>query len=1547
MTRRRHVAVSPPSGVRSTTVDRHGGAAATYGFLFQILRTAEWALKIDLHAPERNSTNVTMVAEPRDGGDVQIQFPHERLVQQFKVREGRTWSLTDIVEEVLPDLYRAVRDEVEDVRYDFVTSGRMGDWVAARDFFRSLGSRDLTGAPLDAKTKRFRMQGQRYSERSLFKAIVAIVRKNRTAEGDDEPTARRKLWHLLSRFDFIPTDNSADAKRRTRELLSAYVIDDDTLDDKIGRLLDTVHGYTTEGDRTFTPAELLRDAGIHGVAFTKLPLAREAVRELTLGDMRRLTGYDHSLSVRPDCQWSDSARIRVFSGESGQGKSWRLGDLAFNLMEHGREGLVVFVRSTRDFGAALTAAAQRIVRDVLGYNTDASFEHLATKVRQTLPELRDPWLTVCIDDVRSSSEIIELCDTPLEKWGIRVAITALPRYSKHAVLARRRAVVGPVEDFSEEELRDFLTRHGRAWAPIPPDVRKTMRRPLLAEIFVHEALHWTPATEYELYDACWRRLSTEREQPDHPDDLAAMLALAGDFIAGNPYPWSPAKLLELRIGGEQQVRLETIGWLRVDDRGAARVWHDRLLNWALAEKVAEEMSAVRTDPDAMAGLLTPYFHDGTSPVPKTERPSLFYVPMDVIWICASKDLVEPKQLGSVISVLESRNISELYHLLGTVGPAIVPALASRLRDADNADGAHATEMNVRTAVAEALKRAGQAAERHVLNLLQDSSHRVRDIGVHAARDHPSGSYVTTLWSMHLELDGGAAPNNGEGGKTYTSESLWKRARLMSALTEAAGLAQDWLTKQIQALETEDRQAVTLAWILSSLGDSNGAALWTELKEKLFACTPHEKPGGLIACIRNFRDAEEVIRLEAWLTSKFDFAAPSSLGALAIVAPDRALEAARTGDGSTLSNYASRWLPWLMLVRPNETLALARERLARDASVPDWFRWNEDQLDASTANSIARLLSGQLETFLLEPTRDARVIFAHAAQLLRAAAHADVIDALRQYAGTDLEHRLISAAGCLPLRESTVISEPSADIRVILRRISDRGAAEAVVAALLGDRSLPDAEIDWAIAYPAEEVREALRIFTRRHAESWNREVIPHPVTRSVRAMALLGDDDAVVDAVRTFGANVIDDDVPWLMNDKEPMRQDLVNRLLETLASPDQNERIRALGSLRVSRRRDLVRVILEQAAAPEATSTVRYHALRAARDLVERGTEVADLVEALVKGECDETRHVLAELLFQSGTAASLDLAAVLARKLPFNHVSDKAIVAHFVDETERGKEMAKILESHLFPFPHSSLIGNDGAVWLRLFPVLETEELRQKALDLALVESAWIDSLTVIECVATFDADAAFDLANAGLQTRRKGRESLPPCLLKFNPNRVAQTITEHLPDEDVAVVRWSIGRVLRWSDDLSIPERIREMASHPAFAIREAGYDCAGWRLDVFGKEELRRAAIDDENPTVRLAARDALRRRARIEQTAVLRERLIASRGSSAAWTYAQAITDYGDPHLLSRNTDPLCIWSALKGHSRALSTQVEAWLNKRVKQVVRDAESEDFLRGRTE
>lgn len=1518
-----------------------GGPSAIYGFLFQVLRTAEWALRIDLSAPRRDASNVMIIAEPR-GGDIQIRLPHRVLVQQFKTRDGRAWNFADIVDEVLTDLYRGVTDEGRSARYELATNGAMGDWAAALEFFRSLAQRaDADIDSLDQSLEKFPLRRKRHTERSLFEEIVRVLRKRKPARDEPEEVTRRKLWHLLGRFDFVPTGNSAEAETAVRRLLSSYVVDDDRLDDKLARLVKTVLGYSTEGERSFTPEELLSDSEIEGVSFTKLPLVREALRQLTLSDMRRLARFEPSLSVRPPIAWPEGERILVLSGESGQGKSWVLAELAHDLLANDHRAFVVFARATGDLEKDLTRAAQRIVRDALGHNTSAPFEQLVTKIRKETPELANPWLTVCLDDVRVSSEVIALCDAPLEDWGIRVALTTLPRQAAHASLARREARVEAVRDFSDVELRTFLDRHGREWVTIPPDVRKTMRRPLLADIFVRLAKEWRPRNEYELYNAVWQRLISDGEQTEHPADMGAMLALAADFRDGGVYPWSPSALRRIGITDEEQSRLEAIGWFTREPNGAVRIWHDRLLNWAVGEKIAEEVPELRRTGSSLAAVLSPYFADDPA---DPERPRLSYVPMDFLWMVANRRLLPAAELAQVIEELESNSYNEtatLYRLLGSIGPHIVPSLAERVHHAETRDDQHGNEMLVRDTVRRALRNAGDEAEPHVRLLLNDASETLRNIGVIVAGEHPSAAHVPRLWEMLLEHDRQVA--TGTAVAQYgAAEFHWRRERLTAALAASVDFAPQWLETQIAAIAPNDPHVATLAWLLASLKGPEGRRLWLNVKETLFDKTPRDKPGGLIACIRNFRDESELPRLEEWLTSEHDFAAPSALGAVAIVAPERAIAFVRSGPYTRRSGFSSWWFPWLMLVRKVEALALARERLDEDDTVPECFDGSEEHLDAATAHALVARLSKQLGEFLAGPPPERRVGFARSARVLAAAAHLEILDVLASYRGTEFEERLVAAAERLPHSDHEGLSEEGADIRTILRRVSDAGSVRVIVSAIGREGRAPIAAIDWAIAYPIDEIRDALRAFVKRCAEGWDGKFIPHRVTRAVRSLALIGDDEGVIEAISNFGANGAADDLPWLLGDHAPMDSALVEKLIAGLASSSIDEQCRALGALRLSRRRDLVPMLLERA--HSCDDAVRWHALKAARDLTERGTEIAPLVRDLVEGEAGEDRHIVASLLYRSGTTASLDLLAQFARKLPFNHVNDHTVVEWLIDRSPRGKAMAELLEKHLLPFPHAGLYDQEAFIWVRLLPALDREDLRQKALEVAGTPIPMVNPLSVIECVATFDPVAAFEFTVAALRSDVKGREVLPPFLLKYDAVRAADTLLRLLPEERSGPVRWSIARTLRWSGDDSLSERLDELWASPSADVRAAACDLAGWIPTLVDEERLRAAALSDEDQHVRMAARDALDRRLRLRQASALRDRVMASSGT-AAWVIAEAFANYADPFLLGRRSDPLSIYAALETRPRALADMVDAWLDERRKRVVRDAESEDLVRGR--
>lgn len=93
-----------------------------------------------MQALEANGTlsSALLRIEPSGGGgDLQVHASETRIVEQWKSKPGGgTWSLRSVIDDVLPDLYRAVPDGYFDSReeYRFVTEGRPGSWDEAEKF---------------------------------------------------------------------------------------------------------------------------------------------------------------------------------------------------------------------------------------------------------------------------------------------------------------------------------------------------------------------------------------------------------------------------------------------------------------------------------------------------------------------------------------------------------------------------------------------------------------------------------------------------------------------------------------------------------------------------------------------------------------------------------------------------------------------------------------------------------------------------------------------------------------------------------------------------------------------------------------------------------------------------------------------------------------------------------------------------------------------------------------------------------------------------------------------------------------------------------------------------------------------------------------------------------------------------------------------------------------------------------------------------------------------------------------------------------------------
>ena len=110
-----------------------------HGVLYQLLWTLDRLAGTQVTFAGQDPKGILVTLEPEGGGgDVQIEDGRCRIVDQVKSRSSdRSWSLGEVIQGVLPDLYRATPRNGEPMgrtKYRFVAQGRLSD----PDIFDSL-----------------------------------------------------------------------------------------------------------------------------------------------------------------------------------------------------------------------------------------------------------------------------------------------------------------------------------------------------------------------------------------------------------------------------------------------------------------------------------------------------------------------------------------------------------------------------------------------------------------------------------------------------------------------------------------------------------------------------------------------------------------------------------------------------------------------------------------------------------------------------------------------------------------------------------------------------------------------------------------------------------------------------------------------------------------------------------------------------------------------------------------------------------------------------------------------------------------------------------------------------------------------------------------------------------------------------------------------------------------------------------------------------------------------------------------------------------------
>jgi hypothetical protein len=433
-------------------------------------------------------------------------------------------------------------------------------------------------------------------------------------------------------------------------------------------------------------------------------------------------------------------------------------------------------------------------------------------------------------------------------------------------------------DFTLTELKSYLSEVvGIDWGEVPFDVQKTLRRPLLAWLFrdVVPPAGWQPQNEYELYERSWERL---RQRGVRPLDLDAVRQLAGSMLlTGATYPWSPTHLKASGLGQDALDCLVSAGWVRETTGDSYEIWHDRLLNWTVAEAVVQHLRDHPGEADACCESVAELLRE---PRAKCGR-WLAYVPMDILWLLSDPQNPKPELFRRVASRCEAIlgwRSSEILlgELLPTLGERAVPFLLERLRAAAETGPSYVMNNVIDGLVASGAR---DLSDRGVA-LVGDTSPKVRRAGVRLLTRCPSPVALNRLWVIHTE------------GVQNPAAYLWEHEGSWSlyddtfdALKVAARQEPRWLERVVREADSGREPVHDLAYLVAQVGDP---ALWQRCKPVLMTKVDDKHQRSLATCVQVFRDAAEMEWLLPRVGTREDALGPVALRALAAIDPERAL-----------------------------------------------------------------------------------------------------------------------------------------------------------------------------------------------------------------------------------------------------------------------------------------------------------------------------------------------------------------------------------------------------------------------------------------------------------------------------------------------------------------------------------------------------------------------------------------------------------------------------------------------------------------------------------
>lgn len=926
--------------------------------------------------------NATLILEPPSGGDARFETAQTAYVEQHKTRSTQDpWNATEIISQVLPDLWAAEKDlrRKSGVRYSFVTDGR-GPTNPFRDFLNACRTVSQPDDLSDEPKRAVRAFSTQFSHRALFDRIATTLGVG--------PEERQRLLYVLQNLNIVASASRERGEATIDGFLRGLTEDPREIAGKRHELIGRLFRLGSEGGVTSTVA-LLEECGLP-VDRLKVGVAAQArFSEKLTTDLKR-TGYDRSADVRKVPPSLPETGVILLKGESGGGKSWLVARWADELRNGGLSAIVLRNLASAD---EITAALNQMIWIPARFARPADIHTIATRIRDDQPPEVTYWLTIFLDDPDAAC-LEPIARKDFASIGIRIVIASTRIDEERIRRAFGSASTISTPLFTLEESKSLLVTHGplseAGWRALPSDMMRLMRRPMTAFLYRETARRETfePRTEYELMEAYWRSL---QERPAlHSGDLHYMDGLALALLDdSNLYPW-PFTLVHQRIPEDAvRTRLTTAGVLQAGSNGWV-MEHDRVLNWAVAQALFKTEHGGAAPIDTVAERFAQL--RGHSAASGTVSWRLGYLLMDLFAI-ALKTRPHSEALALMRIVSEDtrqHDVDSSFYttLLPTLGAAALPLYETVLEERAERERPLPFEL------AEGLIAIGQSEPEAVTQLCgrllsseqEDAALTALRVGV----KFPLTEHLGLVWRRHAEI----AVDRASGARRYldleTSGKVFDRA---------VAAHPDFLSTLL-GTNLSDDELIAALWRLVNIPHHQGEPIWSRHKAMVFARLPQE--GRLLAVLADvFDDAPSLDRAAALLEeSRDDWARHAHLRVQSRRNPEAAFDLLSRDGLRKVEPASNWWLNELLDATGDEGQARLVE-LARQEEDGAWnlnrcFQHaphlaNEATLSFIVHDTLSRLRALRADSSLnARPMKDALRLFTGAAPdaLQRALANVD-------------------------------------------------------------------------------------------------------------------------------------------------------------------------------------------------------------------------------------------------------------------------------------------------------------------------------------------------------------------------------------------------------------------------------------------------------------------------------------------------------------------------------------------------------------------------------